>query len=81
MECRGQMGDSTDSFGAKNHFRNCNLIRGVMTPEDLYYKKVFLEALDLMDIVMEFDYIDINKNWNNGLFSRWGNSLSSCSFK
>ena len=26
MECRGQMGDSTDSFGVQNHFRNCNLI-------------------------------------------------------
>ena len=61
MECRGQMGDSTDSFGVQNHIRNCNLIRGVMTPEDLYYKKVFLDALDLMDIVMEFDDININK--------------------
>ena len=61
MECRGQMGDSSDSFGAANHFRNCNLIRGVMNPDDLYYKKVFLDALSLVDIVKEFDYIDKNK--------------------
>ena len=81
MECRAQMGDSTDSFGAENHFRNCNLIRGVMKPEDLYYKKVFLDALTLADIVMEFDYIDTEKNWSNGLFPRWRNSLSSSSFK
>ncbi len=61
MECRGQMGDSSDSFGAANHFRNCNLIRGVMNPDDLYYKKVFLDALSLVDIIKEFDYIDKNK--------------------
>ncbi len=76
MECRGQMGDSTDSFGVQNHFRNCNLIRGVMTPEDLYYKKVFLDALDLMDIVMEFDYININKIGTMGYSQGGGIALA-----
>ena len=76
MECRGQMGDSTDSFGVQNHFRNCNLIRGVMTPEDLYYKKVFLDALDLMDIVMEFDDININKIGTMGYSQGGGIALA-----
>mgnify|MGYP002584729421 FL=1 len=76
MECRGQMGDSTDSFGVQNHFRNYNLIRGVMTPEDLYYKKVFLDALDLMDIVMEFDYININKIGTMGYSQGGGIALA-----
>ena len=76
MECRGQMGDSTDSFGVQNHFRNCNLIRGEMTPEDLYYKKVFLDALDLMDIVMEFDYININKIGTMGYSQGGGIALA-----
>ena len=58
MECRGQLGESTDSFGELNNFRTCNLTRGIKTPENLYYKKVFLDALQLSSIVKSFDFID-----------------------
>lgn len=71
MECRGQMGDSTDSFGVDNHFRTCNLIRGVMTPENLYYKKVFLDAVRLAEIVMGFEFIN-NKNVGTMGYSQGG---------
>ena len=47
-----------------------------MTPEDLYYKKVFLDALDLMDIVMEFDDININKIGTMGYSQGGGIALA-----
>lgn len=61
MECRGQLGESTDSYGEDNNFRTCNLMRGVQNPKSLYYKKVFLDALHLSKIIKTFSFIDENR--------------------
>lgn len=77
MDCRGQMGNSTDSFGELNNFRTCNLIRGVADPEKLYYKKVFLDALNLVDIVQNFEYIDSERVATMGYSQGGGIALAT----
>ena len=76
MECRGQLGESTDSFGAENNFRTCNLTRGIRNPKNLYYKKVFTDALQLSAIVKEFDFIDKNRIGAMGYSQGGGISLA-----
>lgn len=54
MDCRDQMGKS-----GKEYFRTGNLTRGLLEgPEELYYKKVYLDALRLINIVSNLKEID-----------------------
>ncbi len=76
MECRGQLGESTDSFGAENNFRTCNLTRGIRNPKNLYYKKVFTDALQLSSIVKKFDFIDRERIGTMGYSQGGGISLA-----
>lgn len=63
MDCRDQFGN-TDS----EHFRRGNLIRGLdLGAENLYYKKLFLDAAKLAKIVMSMENIDENRVATLGL--------------
>ena len=76
MDCRGQLGESTDDFGAENSFRSCNLTRGILSPKELYYKKVFLDGVRLSKIVMDFDFIDEKRVGAMGYSQGGGISLA-----
>lgn len=57
MDCRDQMGQS-----GKDNLRVGNLTKGLKEgPEELYYKKVYLDALRLVNIVMDLDEVDEKK--------------------
>ncbi|MEG1978279.1 MAG: acetylxylan esterase [Cetobacterium sp.] len=57
MDCRDQMGNS-----GENCLRSGNLVRGVLDgPKNLYYRKVYLDSLRLLDIVFKMNQIDKNR--------------------
>lgn len=54
MDCRDQMGKSGNEY-----FRAGNLIRGLLEgPKQSYYRKVYLDAVRLLDIVFQMEKID-----------------------
>lgn len=54
MDCRDQMGKSGDEY-----FRTGNLVRGLLEgPKKSYYRKVYLDAVRLLDIIFQMKDVD-----------------------
>jgi cephalosporin-C deacetylase len=59
MDCRGQGGLSEDLGGVKGDTLNGHVIRGLNdAPENLLYRQIFLDTVQLARVVMEFPEVD-----------------------
>ena len=62
MDCRGQGGLSEDNGAIKGPTLRGHIIRGLLdSPENLFYRSVFLDAAQLAKIVMGFEEVDENR--------------------
>jgi cephalosporin-C deacetylase len=62
MDCRGQGGLSEDPGGVKGNTLNGHIIRGLGdSPDNLYYRQVFLDTVQLTTIVSTMEHIDENR--------------------
>ncbi len=62
MDCRGQGGKSEDSGRIKGTTLNGHIIRGIDDePENLLFRKIFMDTVQLANIAMEMDVIDENR--------------------
>ncbi|MBQ6819758.1 MAG: acetylxylan esterase [Clostridium sp.] len=62
MDCRGQGGRSEDLGGSKGSTVSGHVILGIDdTLENMYYRKVYLDAYILSKIVEKFEKTDVNK--------------------
>ncbi len=67
VDCRGQGGLSEDKTPVGGNTKNGHIIRGLVDgPENLYYKRVFLDTAQIARIVMEMDFIDENNVFSKG---------------
>lgn len=60
MDCRGQGGLSEDSIAVKGNTKEGMIIRGLDDPDPkkLYYRAVFMDAVQLANIVMAMEGVD-----------------------
>ncbi len=59
LDCRGQGGLSEDTGGVPGNTDNGHIIRGLTgNPDDLLYRKIFLDTAQLASIVMSMDDVD-----------------------
>jgi cephalosporin-C deacetylase len=59
MDCRGQGGLSEDVGGVKGDTLNGHVIRGLNdAPENLLYRQIFLDTVQLARVVMDFPEVD-----------------------
>ncbi len=59
MDCRGQGGRSQDVGGVTGNTQRGHIIRGVWDkPQDLYYRHVFLDTVQLYRVVSAFPEVD-----------------------
>lgn len=71
MDCRGQGGDSEDVGGVKGTTLNGHIVRGLQdSPENLLFRHIYLDAAQLVGIVMKFPEVDANRvgvtGWSQG---------------
>lgn len=68
LDCRGQGGISEDRGGVIGNTIHGHIIRGLESdsPKDLLFTKIFLDVVQLVDIVEKFDEIDENKLFAKG---------------
>lgn len=68
MDCRGQGGKSHDKSHYKGPTVSGHIIMGLEsdTPDDLYYRKVFLDTVVLVNLMKTFPYIDEKRLYSNG---------------
>lgn len=79
MDCRGQGGRSQDVGGVTGNTQRGHIIRGLWDkPQDLYYRHVFLDTVQLCRVVSAFEEVDENRMGATG--SSQGGALSiACS--
>lgn len=59
LDCRGQGGTSQDTGGQPGMTLHGHIIRGIEgSPQDLLYRSIFLDTVQLAHIVMEMDHVD-----------------------
>ncbi len=66
MDCRGQGGASQDTGGVSGNTLHGHIIRGLQDalngkPENLLFRQVFLDAVQLADIVMDMPDVDAGR--------------------
>ena len=62
LDCRGQGGKSEDSGGVRGTTLQGHFIRGLSgKPDDLLYRKIFLDTAQLTYLVMDMDWVDAAK--------------------
>lgn len=68
MDCRGQGGKSTDTTVAAGNTLRGHIIRGVDndSPDDLYYRQVFLDMAQMVKIAEGFDEVDKERMYTMG---------------
>jgi cephalosporin-C deacetylase len=71
MDCRGQGGASEDVGGVKGNTLNGHIIRGLDDkPENLLYRQIFLDTVQLARVVMDFPEVDPERvgamGWSQG---------------
>jgi cephalosporin-C deacetylase len=77
MDCRGQGGASEDSGSVKGDTLNGHVIRGLNdVPENLIYRQIFLDAVQLARVVMDFPEIDPNRLGTMGMSQGGGLTLA-----
>lgn len=67
MDCRGQGGKSHDQSQYKGPTVSGHIIMGLESdsPDDLYYRKVFLDTVVLVNLMKTFPYIDEHRLYSN----------------
>jgi cephalosporin-C deacetylase len=59
LDCRGQGGLSEDSAGVRGPTQQGHIVRGLAdAPDQLLYRQIFLDTVQLAHIVMGFDEVD-----------------------
>ncbi|WP_462413208.1 acetylxylan esterase [Neobacillus sp. Marseille-QA0830] len=71
LDVRGQGGESEDRGGVKGNTHHGHFIRGLDDePENLLFRHVFLDTVQLANIVMDFEEVDANRvaatGWSQG---------------
>ncbi|HEX5002391.1 MAG TPA: acetylxylan esterase [Bacteroidia bacterium] len=62
MECRGQGGKSIDSGYSKGWSLRGHIVRGIIdNPNNLMYRDIFLDTVQLAKVVMNLDGVDPNR--------------------
>ena len=63
LDCRGQGGKSQDSGTPMGNTHNGHIIRGLddPSPENMYYRNVYLDTAQLAKIVMEFPEVNASR--------------------
>ncbi len=62
LDCRGQGGRSEDKGGTKGNTLHGHIIRGLDdTPDKLLYRQIFLDTVQLANVVMEFEEVDAKR--------------------
>ncbi|MFV0337269.1 MAG: acetylxylan esterase, partial [Chthoniobacterales bacterium] len=63
MDCRGQGGQSEDVGGVKGNTLKGHIIRGLddPDPDKLLFRQHFLDTVQLVRVVSEFDWVDENR--------------------
>lgn len=63
LDCRGQGGSSTDAGGVSGYTYHGHFIRGLVEedPEKLLYRSIFLDTVQLVDVVMKMGGIDAER--------------------
>ncbi|MBN2442753.1 MAG: acetylxylan esterase, partial [Spirochaetales bacterium] len=77
MDCRGQGGLSEDPGGVKGNTLNGHIIRGLADfPENLYFRQVFLDTVQLTTIVRTMDEVDNTRIGTMGASQGGGLSIA-----
>ncbi len=67
VDCRGQGGKSEDLTPVRGNTKNGHIIRGLEDgPENLYFRRVFLDTAQIANIVLNMDFIDENLVFTKG---------------
>lgn len=68
LDCRGQAGLSEDLGGTRGNTLHGQIIRGLDSdsPDDLLFRKIFLDTAQLVRIVEKFDEVDKEKMFTYG---------------
>jgi cephalosporin-C deacetylase len=62
LDCRGQGGKSDDAGGVQGTTLNGHIVRGLLDePDQLLYRQIFLDTVELARIVMGFDEVDADR--------------------
>jgi cephalosporin-C deacetylase len=62
LDCRGQGGLSQDTGGVRGNTHRGHIIRGLDDhPDRLLFRQVFLDTVELADIVMDMDEVDADR--------------------
>lgn len=78
MDCRGQGGKSEDNLLTKGSTLTGHIMKGIEEgPENLAYKKIFLDTVFLVEIAKTFSNVDVNKMYTFG-YSQGGALSIAC---
>lgn len=76
MDCRGQGGSSEDMVAVKGNTYHGLLVRGVEDePEKLQFRRMYLDAAQLTELVMAMEQVDADKVYTQGMSQGGGLAL------